>query len=107
MAGRRKQNGNGSAQTVEARLDALANDMAALQKDVRGLARASGDYAVRQVDQAVTDARQQAAGAYDRVGAWADGNIEALRESVREQPLSSWLFSLGAGALIGAFLLRR
>ena len=108
MVARRKSNGNGhAAHDLEVRLDALMNDLTALQKDVRGLARGAGDYAVEQANGAMHSAQEKFEQARDDVEDWANGNVDSLRDTVREQPLVSCILSMSAGALLGALLLRR
>ena len=108
MVARKKSNGNGHAtHDLEVRLSALMNDLTALQKDVRGLARGAGDYATEQANGVVHSAQEKLEQTYDEVEEWANGNVNSLRDTVREQPLAACVLSMSAGALIGALLLRR
>lgn len=88
-----------ATQRMAAQLDALQSDLTALRKDAKEFANGIGKVAESAVD-AVEDT-------YDGVGKWTNGNLSSMRESVRGQPLTACLVSLGAGALIGAFLLRK
>jgi ElaB/YqjD/DUF883 family membrane-anchored ribosome-binding protein len=84
---------------VSAKFDQLQADMDTLRKDAKQLASGLGE---------VADSAVNAAGeAYNGAGKWTNGNIGSVRESVRDQPLTAVLVSLGAGALLGALFLRR
>lgn len=84
---------------VAAKFDRLQSDLDTLRKDAKQLANGVSDVA----DSAVNAAGQ----AYNDVGKWTNGNIGSVRHSVRNQPLTALLVSLGAGALLGALFLRR
>lgn len=99
---RRKSNGA----DLQARLAALREDLDALQQDVRHLANDVGAVAADQVQDAMNGAIESASEAIDRVGDWGNDNLEGVREVVRAQPLAACAISLGAGAIIGALLLR-
>jgi len=88
--GRRESN------RIEARLGALKSDFDALQRDFAGLA-----------DGVQTVAKKRGAQLYSAGEDWTDENLGDLREAIREQPLAASLIILGAGALLGAILLRR
>jgi hypothetical protein len=45
-------------------------------------------------------------GTVGRLEAWGSENLAGVREAVRNQPLKACALSIGAGALIGALLLR-
>jgi hypothetical protein len=77
---------------VRADLDALQNDVLGLVGEVRGAAG-------REVRGAVD-------GAAGWVESWAQENLAGAREAVRSQPLRACALSIGAGAIIGALLLR-
>lgn len=84
---------------VAAKFDRLQSDLETLREDAKQLASGVGEMA---------DSAVQAAGrAYNDAGKWTDGNISSVRDSVRDQPLTAILVSLGAGALLGALFLRR
>jgi len=100
MAIWRKRNG---AQKIEARLDALKSDFRALQHDIRGLAGSVGEAASDMAH--VTNRATE--NALENMGDWTHDNIGSLRDTVRKQPLASMILSVGAGALVGALLLRR
>lgn len=84
---------------VAAKFDELQSDLDTLRKDAKQLANGVGEMA----DSALNAAGQ----AYNDAGKWTNGNIGSVRESVRDQPLTAILLSLGAGALLGALFLRR
>ncbi len=106
MAIRRKKNGNG-ARNVEARLAALRQDFDALQDDMKGLAVGAGEVASEHVNGLVRATEDAAGQAFEDAGEWANGNVNSLRDVVRDQPFASCMLSLGAGALVGALFLRR
>lgn len=88
-----------ATQRIGAQLDALQSDLMALRKDAKEFANGLGKVAGSAVD-AVQDS-------YDGVGKWTTGNLGSMRDSVRSQPLTACLVSLSAGAILGAFLLRK
>lgn len=110
---------------IDARLAALRGDFEALQSDMRGLAGDVGDVAsVRAAtamrsaedvaerafalaEEAAAQAKGKAKAVADDVETWTTENTASLREAVREQPVTSLLLALGAGAFLGALLLRR
>lgn len=104
MSLRRKHNG---AQHLEERMSALQSDLSRLQGDFRGLAAAGGEVATDRFNDALTSAEHAADRAVSHLGTWTEGNLETVRDQVRTQPLAALLLSLGAGALVSAFLLRR
>jgi len=81
---------------IEERLGALKSDFDALQRDVVKLA--SGVQGV---------AREKASTLYENGEAWTDENLGNVRDAIRDQPLAAGLILLGAGAVLGALLLRR
>jgi len=93
---RRKKRG---MKKVEAQLDALQSELADLQKDAQALAG--------HVGRTVGDAIDAAEGAYNGMHRWTNGNVRSMRGTVRDQPLTAVLVSLGAGAVLGALFLRR
>jgi ElaB/YqjD/DUF883 family membrane-anchored ribosome-binding protein len=93
---RRKKRG---LKKVEAQLDALQSELSSLQKDARALAGSVG--------KAAGEAIEVASEAYNDVEKWTTNNVRSMRGSVRNQPLTACLVSLGAGAVLGAILLRR
>jgi len=128
MTARQKKKSNG-ADHVEQRITALRDDLNAIQDDVKGLAAGAAELAAERVDDVRSSLNESAAnvqslararlnkalkdtqGVVDRlsdeVEDWAAGNVEGARKQIRTQPLKACLISLGAGALIGALLLRR
>jgi ElaB/YqjD/DUF883 family membrane-anchored ribosome-binding protein len=115
MAARKAKSGS---KTVDAKLGALRSDLEAIQSDIKKAAR-DGDGVVNERAQAALHAAESVAERALRlaeetatdwaedVEAWTNGNLDSARESVRAQPLSAMLLSLGAGALLGAIFLRR
>lgn len=92
---------------VEARLQALKDDLDSLQSDIRGLAGDVGDLATDRAKVALSSAEEAASAAGEQLEDWASENVEDVRDQVRNQPLAAVLLSMGAGALVGAWLLRR
>jgi ElaB/YqjD/DUF883 family membrane-anchored ribosome-binding protein len=115
MAARRTKNGSKAA---DAKLGALRSDFAAIQSDLKkvaidgeGLAQEQARAALRAAEgvaeRALRLAEETAMDWADEVETWTNDNLDSARESVRAQPLSAMLLSLGAGALLGAIFLRR
>ena len=92
---------------VEARLAALKDDIESLQSDIRGLGGEMGELASVRAREALTSAEEAAAAASEKLENWANENVEEVRDHVRSQPLAAMLLSISAGALVGAWLLRR
>jgi len=92
MLGLRRNN----EREVEGRLRALKSDFETLQRDVVKLAEGVGGVA-----------RKHASGFLEDSEAWTDDNLGNVREAIRDQPLAAGLILLGAGAILGALLLRR
>ncbi|HLY06378.1 MAG TPA: hypothetical protein VKR31_11585 [Rhizomicrobium sp.] len=84
---------------VEAQLDALQSDLNDLQKDARVLAGHVGRAAEGAIDAAEA--------AYNGAEKWTIANMRSMRGTVRNQPLTAVIVSLGAGAVLGALFLRR
>ena len=103
MAVRRKKN----ADTLEARLGALRDDLEALQTDMKGLADGVGDAASDRLNEMLQTTEDMAEQITAQVENWTSENTESLRETVREQPLLALALSMCAGALLGAIFLRR
>jgi hypothetical protein len=80
-------------------MSAVRADLDALQRDVRGLVNEVGGAATREVRGAVGTT-------VSRLEAWGSENLAGMRAAVRNQPLKACVLSIGAGALIGALLLR-
>ena len=80
-------------------MGAVRDDLDALQRDVRGLVSDVGSVATEEVRGAMH-------GAVERIETWSHDNIEGFRDVVRSQPIKACALSIGAGALIGALLLR-
>jgi ElaB/YqjD/DUF883 family membrane-anchored ribosome-binding protein len=103
--------------TVNKRVDAIRSDVESLQSDVKGLSDSAlelgsegAKMAVRTAEaialRALRLAEETARGAADDVEHWAQGNLDDARESIRSQPISALLVSLGIGAVLGAIFLR-
>jgi hypothetical protein len=95
----RKQNRRRVARTRPNGMGAVRADLDALQKDVLGLVSDVRGAAGREVRGAVD-------GAAGWVESWGQENLAGVREAVRSQPLRACALSIGAGAIIGALLLR-
>src|SRR3712207_1692993 len=108
MAARRKRTtANGNDNDMQGRLDALMADLEALQHDMKGLAGDVGGVATERMNDALNSAMEAVTDMAERVEGWGEDNLENLREQVRSQPLASVVLSIGAGAILGALLLRR
>ena len=105
MARRRRNNGNGH--DLQDRLDALRDDLGALQKDLRGLLSDAGDAANGQVHSAVKGALRSVEDVTDRIEEWGSGQSGKRARCGAQQPLAAVALSMSAGALIGALFLRR
>jgi ElaB/YqjD/DUF883 family membrane-anchored ribosome-binding protein len=122
MAAKKKR---AATSNIDDRLMALRGDFEALQTDMRGLAgdvgevasvraatamRSAEDVAERAfalAEEAASQAKEKAYAVAEDVEAWTEENADSLREAVREQPITAVLIALGAGAFLGALLLRR
>ena len=93
---RRKKTG---IKKVEAQLEALQSELSDLQDNARSLAG--------HVGKAASGAMEAAEEAYNGMGKWTGNNVRSMRGTVRNQPLTAVLVSLGAGAVLGALFLRR
>lgn len=109
MIALRKKNGadRHAKPDVRARLSALYKDFDALQQDIRGLMSDVGSAAGDQVKGTVADGLQSAQSAVDQAETWGAKNVKSIRKSVKNQPFRACAIALGAGALMGSFLLRR
>ena len=105
MATKKRSNANGH--DLQKRLDDLKADLEALQGHVRGLAGEVGGAAAERMNTVLADAMESVHEMTDKVEDWGTDNIDSLRDSVRNQPLAAVVLSMGAGALLGAILLRR
>ncbi|HWA31449.1 MAG TPA: hypothetical protein VG867_10130 [Rhizomicrobium sp.] len=93
--------------TLEERLDALRDDLEALQTDMKGLAGGVGDAATARLNEMLSNTEDMAEQISAQVEDWTNDNAESLRETVREQPLTSMAIAMGVGALLGLILFRR
>ena len=107
----------GTSRPVDARLNALRDDLDAMQEHAKGFAGEVGNAANSGALAAIEAARSMAERAYhladeatqsvtDDVEEWATDNLEAARETVREKPLAAVAVAMGVGALFGAMFLR-
>jgi ElaB/YqjD/DUF883 family membrane-anchored ribosome-binding protein len=115
MVARKKKT---SSKAVGAKLGALRSDLAAIQSDIKKASK-DGEGVVNEraqaallaaesvAERALRLAEETAMEWADDVETWTNDNLDSARESVRAQPLSAMLLSLGAGALLGAIFLRR
>ena len=92
---------------MQAKLDALKADLESLQGHVRGLAGDVGGVAAERMNTVLADAMESVQEMTDKIEGWGNDNLESIRDSVRDQPLAACVLSMGAGALLGALLLRR
>lgn len=95
----RKQSKSRNGSKLPGRIKAVRADLNALQKDVRGLVSNASDLATREV-------RGAMGGAVARIESFSTESIAGVRDVVRSQPFKACAISVGAGALIGALLLR-
>jgi len=100
----KKRNG---VKPMDKHIAALREDIEALQDNMKSLVSDAGDAANERVNEAVRATENAAQQVLDDVEDWASGNVDSLRDRVREQPLMSCILSMGAGALVGALFLRR
>ena len=63
--------------------------------------------AFRLAEEASSQAKIKAGEMAEDMSAWTEENADNLRATVREQPITSLLIALGAGAFLGAIFLRR
>src|SRR5262249_3313528 len=108
MVLRRRRKGNG--REVQARLSAVRADLDSLQQHMRGLVSEVSGAAGQQVQGAMSGAIGAAVttahDAAGRIGDWGNENLGGVREAVRSQPLAACVLSIGAGAILGALLVR-
>ena len=113
-----------SDSNIDAKLAALRTDLETLQKDIRGLAGEVGGVASNKANEALRSAEKLAERAYtlaeetanqataygtraaEDIEEWTTENAETLRQTIRDQPLTSLAIAVGAGAFL-ALLLRR
>jgi ElaB/YqjD/DUF883 family membrane-anchored ribosome-binding protein len=95
----RKQRKSRNGNKLPGRISAVRADLNALQKDVRGLVSNAGTMATREVRGVMGEAAH-------RIESLSTESIAGVRDAVRNQPLKACAISIGAGALIGALLLR-
>ena len=96
---RRKQRTNSNGPALHGNLEAVRADLDALQRDVLNLVTHARGAATHEMRGAVDDA-------VGRFEAWSSENLATVRNAVRSQPLKACVLSIGAGALLGALLLR-
>lgn len=98
----RKKNGN----HFETRISALKEDFDSLQHNVRELLDAVGHDASDGISSAAGAASETIMSAAGQVETWGEAGTESVRGAIRTQPLAAIALSMGAGALIGAYLRR-
>jgi ElaB/YqjD/DUF883 family membrane-anchored ribosome-binding protein len=94
----KKQRKSPNGRRAKRRMGAMRSDLHAWQKDMRGV--------MDDVSEATKDVRGAVGGAFDRFELWGGENLPGVRDAVRTTPFKACALSLGAGALIGALLLR-
>jgi ElaB/YqjD/DUF883 family membrane-anchored ribosome-binding protein len=94
----RKQATSRISKNAKRKVRAMRSDFNAWQKDMRGTMDGIGE--------ATREARHAMGGAIERLENWGEDNLPGVAEAVRSQPFKACAISLGAGALIGALLLR-
>src|SRR5258706_15647562 len=99
---RRRRNGNG----VEVSLELLQEDLSALQANMSKVMAGLSSAASHGVTDAFRAASSTAEDVIEQVEAVGQGGVDTVRNTVRSQPLVACAISVGAGALIGAFLAR-
>lgn len=115
MVARKKKSGS---KAMDAKLGALRSDLEAIRSDIKkgakdgeGVVNAQAQAALQAAgsvaERALRLAEETAMDWADDVETWTNDNLDSARESVRAQPLSAMLLSLGAGAILGAIFLRR
>jgi ElaB/YqjD/DUF883 family membrane-anchored ribosome-binding protein len=95
---RHKQQTNRISRKAKRKVRAMRSDFNAWQKDMRGT--------MNDIGEATREARHAMGGAIERFESWGEDNLPRVAEAVRSQPFKACAISLGAGALIGALLLR-
>lgn len=103
-------NAQSTLSAVGAEVDDAVDDAKSLTERVRdtvadGVSTAS-DYVSEGVSRAVEGARNLAAQA-PQVGDWAEGQLESLRDRVRDKPIQTLAIAAGIGAVLAAVLSRR
>lgn len=94
----RKQRTSRLSRNAKRKVRAMRSDFNAWQKDMRGT--------VNDIGEATREARHAVGGAIERFESWGEDNLPGVAEAVRSRPFKACAISLGAGALIGALLLR-
>jgi len=103
---------------IDRRMEALRSDVNSLQGNVKGLADDAQNAASEQTRSALRAAEAVALRALKlaedtasnmrkNADLWTQDGIDSARGTIRTQPLSAVLLSLGVGALIGTLFLRR
>ncbi|MBV8976966.1 MAG: hypothetical protein JO261_01810 [Alphaproteobacteria bacterium] len=103
---------------IDRRMDALRSDIGTLQDDVKGLATDAQGVATDQARSALRAAEavalralklaeDTASGMRNSADAWTQDNLDSARSTIRTQPISAVLLSLGIGAVLGSLFLGR
>lgn len=95
---RKRRNGNGAG----AALESLQEDLAALQANMSKIVAGLGDKA----SEGVTQAMHTAEDVVEQVEEYGQEGVDTVRSTIRAQPLMALAISVGAGALLGAYLNR-
>jgi ElaB/YqjD/DUF883 family membrane-anchored ribosome-binding protein len=95
---RRKQPKSTISSNAKRKVRAMRSDFGAWQKDMRGT--------MNDIGEATREAGHAMGGAIERFETWGEDNLPRVADAVRSQPFKACALSLGAGALIGALLLR-
>ncbi len=103
MAQRRKRrNGHGHQPSLES----LQEDLSLLQANMSKLIAGLGGAASNGMSSAMSAASHAAEDAIEQAESMGQEGVETVRETIRAQPLAAIAISMGAGALLGAFLTR-
>ena len=103
MAKRGTRTATTGTEQIDLRLEALRKDLRALQGDVKELGAGVGAAAQEKLAEVLAATENLAL----QVDAWANENVESVRDAVREKPIKACLIAMGAGVFLGAVVLRR
>lgn len=96
---------------LRAQLETLEGDVKSVAGDVGGIADLGVHEALRKAEDVAHNAYQFAEDTIKEAGrdvdAWTRGGIDTARKSIRTHPLLALALSIGAGALVGALVVRR
>ena len=100
---RRRRNGNGA----ETSLELLQEDLSALQANMTKVMAGLSSAASHGVTDAFRTASTTTEDVIEQVEAVGQEGVDTVRKTIRSQPLVACAVSVGAGALLGAFLARQ